>query len=169
MKKLLMILVFISCISSGIHAQTYSSEMYSNIKEYYALKGIKIETTSQKEIKEKIEIVELVKDLNSSQVSMYTFCLDGCEAQFDIIIVEKDSVELYEILAINSILSRVLDLSKKYSDISNNRKDIKWIDEILKLHLMALNQSIFNCCVVEVKRGLYTYNLMLGSLKKNEP
>lgn len=166
MKKITIILIYISFFANIANSQIFSFEMYKNIKEYYNLIGIDIKATSKKGIEETIKIRELVKGLNSNQISLYDFCSAENDTFFDIIIVENDSVQVWSILAINPLLRRVVDISKKYSDVSNNRKDIQWIDEILDLHRQALNRSIFNCCLTEHKRGKYTYNIMLHSLKK---
>jgi hypothetical protein len=169
MKKILIILSAILCFTNIVSSQTYSFEMYKNIKEYYDLVGVKIEATSKKEIEENIKIEELVNGLNSNQISMYDFCSVGNDTPFDIIIIENDSIEIWDITAINSLLRRVIDISKKYTDISDNRKVIKWIDEILNLHLQVLHKSPFSPSVMAYKRGKYTYNIMLESLKKTKP
>lgn len=167
MKKTLIILTVILCSTNIIYSQTFGFDMYKNIKEYYDLVGVKIEVTSKKEIETNIKIRELVKGLNSHQVGIYDFCSEGNDTPFDIIIVENDSIEIWDITAINSLLRRIVDISKKYSDVSNNRKDIKWIDEILELHRQTLVKSSFNSSVMEYKRGKYTFNIMLESLKKS--
>jgi len=168
MKKVLIILTIISSITNIATSQTFSFEMYKNIKEYYDLVGVKIEATSKKKLEENILIRDLVKGLNSNQISLYDFCSVGNDTPFDIVIVENDSIEIWDITAINSLLSRLVEISKKYTDVSNTRKDILWIDKILELHRQILQKSSFNP-VMEYKKGKYTYNIMLESLKKTKP
>lgn len=166
MKKLFVLLIFLSHLTNMAKSQSFDLDFYKHIKEFYSLIGVKIDATSKKELEENIVIRELVKDLNTNQISIYSFCSDGNDVPFNLIIIENDSIEIYEIQEINPIIRRVLNLSKKYDDICDNRKDIKWIDKILTIHLQTLNESIFNCCVMEVKRGKYTYNIRQESLKQ---
>jgi hypothetical protein len=167
MKKILIILVFasMSCITIDARAQTLDPEIYKKIKDYHSLIGVKIDVASEKELEEKIVIRELVEGLNSNQISMYSFSSEGTGAPFDIIVVENDSVEIYEIEIINTLLRRVIDMSLKYSDVSTNKKDIKWIDEILRLNQQALHEAHHDDWVTEVRRGKYTYMVRLEMLK----
>ena len=166
---MLIILVFalMSCITIDARAQTFDPEIYKKIKDYYSLIGVEIDAASEKELEEKIVIRELVEGLNSNQISMYSFISEDTGSPFDIIVVENDSVEIYEIEILNTLLRRVINMSLKYSDVSTNKKDIKWIDEILMLNQQALHEAHHDDWVVEVKRGKYTYIVRLEMLKHN--
>lgn len=84
----------------------------------------------------------------------------------NIAVIEKDSIDLYDIFAINAILSRVVSLSNKYPILSKKKTDIIWIDNILKLHLVATQNVRSESWVVEMKNGRYTYHIWYNTYKQ---
>jgi len=164
-KIALIIIVLLSC-QSKLCAQSFDSLFYENIKEFNACVGTKIMVNSLNDLKAITIVKDLVKGLNTQQIAIYSFCMEGYDTPFNIIIIENDSIDIYEISEINLLLRRIVDISKKYNDISTNRKDIKWINEILYLNKLALDESAFTPIQLLETRGHYKYHFIMRKVNK---
>jgi hypothetical protein len=158
-KIMLLSFIAIFCCVGNIHAQKRDLSLYENIKSFYKLIGFDINECNKKELELVINVKDLVENLNNQEIAIYRFNSPENDLPSNIIIVEKDSVDIYDIFAINAIISRIVDVSTKYPDISTNKKDIAWIKNILALHLSAIQNVRAEAWIVEKKAGKYKYHI----------
>jgi len=152
----------------NITAQKKDLSLYENIKSFYNLMGFPIDNCGKQELESIINVKDLTENLNTSEVSLYKFNSPSNDSPSNIIIVQKDSIDIYDIFAINAILRRIVVISAKYSEISINKKDIAWIKSILELHLSAIQNVRAEAWIVEKKVGKFTYHIKYDNLDSSK-
>lgn len=169
MKKVRLIsFVIIFCYTGNLAAQEIDLDLYENIKSFYNLVGYTIDKHSKQELESIINVKDLVGGINTSATSIYMFNSPASDLPSNIIIVEKDSTDIYDIFAINAIISRIIDISTKYPDVSTNKKDIIWIRKILALHLSATQNVRAEAWIVEKKSGKCKYHIKYDTIKSSD-
>ena len=167
MKKTKLIFFAIIFLYTGsLSAQEIDLNLYLNIKSFYDILGYTIDKSSTQELESIINVQNLVEKINTPEISLYEFNLSQTyDLPSNIIIVENDSTDIYDIFAINDIISRIIDISIKYPDVSTNKKDILWIKNILALHNSAIGNAASEGWLVERKVGKYTYHIAYKTYK----
>ena len=167
-QKTLAIVISIFLFTFNLSAQKKDKLMYENANNFYKLsEGVDIRAmnTGSNKLERMINIFDLVEGTNTDSVALYGFFTGNLiRHHINIIIVDKDSVGIYDLFAINFLLQKVVELSEKYPDVSNNKKDIKWIEAILDRHLFAMQSTPYAGRLIEKKGNYSLYVSYLGYL-----
>lgn len=164
MKSIIISIIFIFS-SIIIFGQSMHTELYKSLAKFYFYKGCNIDTlTSEKEI---IEIKNLIENTNTNKISIFYFS-SGHDSFFNIIMVENDNIDIYDIHALNEILNKIVDLSRKYNSIVSESITIKWIEKTLYLNKLALNESVFTSSNLKKTEGKVTFHYSKSTINPKD-
>ena len=162
--KLLLIFSILFIVSNNVLAQKKDRVLYEDAGMFFELIGLNIDK-GDVTFDEIIYIEDLVKDANTDSIALYSFNCVLNDAPSNIIIVEKDSVCFYDIWALNFLLKKVVELSQKYPDISNSKKDMKWINAILNIHLRITQEAGAEAWVVKEEKNRSSFYIKYSTYK----
>jgi hypothetical protein len=165
--KLLLIISILFVASDDIFAQKKDSILYENARFFFDIVGWHLSNCDFK-LDKIIQIEDLVEDANSDSIALYSFSCVLNDAPSNIIIVEKDSIGFYDIWSINFLLKKVTELSQKYSDISNSKKDIKWINAILNIHLRTTQEAGSEAWVTVTKKDKSSFYIKYSTYENSQ-
>lgn len=147
--------------SNRCFSQEYNDSLYLHLYNYQVIKGELEEGLDLNELNSRFNIEELVNNTNTEQFSVFKFYhLEYEEPLTSFLILEKDNVEIYDILSFDVLIEKILDSPIRSVEI----KKI-WIKEVLKLLRSYYEVVDMERIVVEKSYGNYHYYIPVINLK----
>ena len=140
--------------------ESYSQEIKDDINKHI----INFQKTVRKKYTENLSdilfsLIKIADSTNSDNIYAYR-CTYAFEIPSSIVIVKNDSVDIYDIFAINEILSGIMNIQ----ELSNENK-LLWIDEILKEHLAATQESGTSAWILVQNHDKFTYHMPINHIE----
>ncbi len=107
-------------------------------------------------------------DKNCSQeYGVFKFlCKYSEESHYNVFIKNGKTVEIYDISDISYLITKIITLSNEFSNLFDNSKTIKYINEVIILYNNACKTNLKNASV-EFKFGNYTYIICLENYNQS--
>lgn len=157
MVRIIISLCFIVILKNGSCAKPFEDSLYYHLLQFQIETGeLKKEDIKDKDFKSKFYISDLVEEDNKGNIKLYQFHnLVYEEANVNIILLNQEKVELFEIKNIGLLLDVVINIE---DDNLTDEIKVIWIKQLLKLHSDHISKGL-TLINLEKTVGNYTYNL----------
>lgn len=145
--------------------QEFSDSLYLHLYNFQVIKGeLQSGDVDMKDLSKSFYIQELIEGANSETFSIYKFYnLKYEEALISFLIIEKQKIEIYDILSFSAFIERVLDESP-----CNEKTKILWIKEVLKIRRDYYDEADMGYLEMQKDYGKYHYIIPLRNLKNEK-
>jgi|GEM_PF-3547626 len=144
--------------------QECNDSLYLHLYNYQIIRGELEEGLDLNELSNSFNVEDLVENTNTEQFSIFKFYnLVHEESSISFLIIEKNNVEIYDILSFCILIEKILDSPSCGEEL----KKI-WIKEVLKLRRSYYELVDIERLVVEKNYGKYLYLIPVVNLKNKE-
>ncbi len=161
--KRIVVLIFISFVGLVVKGQGFSDSLYLHLYNYQVIKGELEANLELDKLSASFNIEPLIDSTNVETLSIFKFYhLEYEEPVISFLIVEKDNIEIYDLLSFDALIEKILDAS-----IDERLKGI-WIKEVLRMLRSYYEIVDMEKLVVQKDFGKYHYFIPLTNLKNKE-
>lgn len=163
MKKIVVLIfpVFMVLFAKG---QVFTDSLYLHLYNYQVIKGELKAGLDLSELSNSFNIEELVDSINTETFSIFKFYhLEYEESLTSFIIIEKDNIEIYDILSFDVLIEKILDCSS----FSEKSKAL-CIKEVLKILRDYYEVVDMERLVIQKDFGKYHYFIPIMNMKNKE-
>lgn len=161
--KRIIVLISISFIVLLAKGQGFSDSLYLHLYNYQIIKGELEANLKLDKLSARFNIEPLIDSANTETLSIFKFYhLEHEEPLTSFLIVEKDNIEIYDLLSFDALIEKILDTS-----INEKIKGI-WIKEVLRMLRSYYEVVDMERLVVQKDFGKYHYFIPLANLKNKE-
>ncbi len=163
MKKIV-ILIFMFFIGTYSNGQIITDSLYFHLYNYQVIKGELKTGLDFNKLGNSFNIEKLVDGINTETFSIFKFYhLEYEEPLTSFLIIEKDNVEIYDILSFNVLIEKLLDSSSLCE--KSKALCIKEILKILRNYYEIVNMERL---VIQKDFGKYHYFIPIINIKNKE-
>lgn len=144
--------------------QNFPDNLYLHLYNYQVIKGELKPGLDLNNLSKSFNIEELVDNINTEVFSIFKFYhLEYEDPIISFLIIEKDKVEIYDILSFDVLIEKILDISN-----IDERSKTLCVKEILKILRVYFEVSDIKRLVIKKEFGKYHYFIPITNLKNKE-
>ena len=143
--------------------QDFPDSLYLHLYNYEVIKGELKAGLDESDLSTSFYIEELIDSSNTEAFGVFKFYhLKYEEPLTSFLIIERDNIEIYDLLSFDTLIEKILDAS-----IDEKLKGI-WIKEVLRMLRSYYEVVDMEKLVVQKDFGKYHYFIPLSNLKNKE-
>jgi len=163
MKKIVA-LIFMFFMVLFAKGQVITDSLYLHLYNYQVIKGELKTGLDLNELSNSFNIEELVDSINTETFRIFKFYhLEYEDPLTSFLIIEKDNIEIYDILSFDVLIEKILDVSS----FSEKSKAL-CIKEVLKLRRDYYEVVDMERLVIQKNFGKYHYFIPIMNMKNKE-
>lgn len=152
------------CMGLLAKGQEITDSLYLHLYNYQVIKGELKSGLDLSKLSNSFNIEKLVDSINTETISIFKFYhLEYEEPLTSFLIIEKDNIEVYDILSFDVLIEKILDSSSL-----SEKSKVLCIKEVLKILRDYYEVVNMERLVIQIDFGNYHYYIPIMNMKNKE-